>query len=43
MTDLDANINSPDDLLAKHLTGEATPEEARQVIEWIHASPEHLH
>ena len=41
MNDLYTHIDSPDDLLAKHLLGEATPEEERLAIEWINRSPEH--
>lgn len=41
MTDLYAHINPPDDLLVKHLLGEASVEEEQLATEWIAADPDH--
>lgn len=41
MTDLYAHINPPDDLLVKHLLGEASLEEDQLATEWIDADPDH--
>ena len=38
---MDSNVHIPDDLLARYVMGEATPDEHRQVKEWLSLSANH--